>query len=114
MSDILGYEDDGSADTGPNDVDISRMRPGSLNDDFEIGGPPELQADFRLFLQEYSDIFSYSVKGKAMDVPPMHFQVSKGYGCISLKLPSLCQILLKVRWAIATMLLSVFVPANQP
>jgi hypothetical protein len=75
MSDILGYEDDGSADNGPNDVDISRMRPDSLNDDFAIGGPPELQADIRLLLQEYNDIFSYSVKGKAMDVPPMHFQV---------------------------------------
>ena len=29
----------------------------------------------RTLLQQYSDKFSYSVKGKAMDVPPMEFTI---------------------------------------
>ena len=42
---------------------------------FKLGGSPTLQAQLRALIKQYSDIFSDSVKGKAMDVPPMEFTI---------------------------------------
>ena len=46
------------------------------NDDNTIGGSPALQENI-YNIKEYDDIFSYSVKGRSMDVPPMEFDVDK-------------------------------------
>ena len=63
---------------GPNDIDVSRMITGGCkNNDFTIGGSPALQLRIRDKLQEFNDIFSCNVKGKAMAVPPMTFTVNK-------------------------------------
>ena len=76
MSQILGIDDDG-AEEGPNDIDISRMNGSARNDDYTIGGSPALQEDLHALIKEYDDIFSYSVKGRSMHVPPMEIDVDK-------------------------------------
>jgi len=38
MSQILGIDDDGADEDGPNDIDISRMNGSARNDDYTIGG----------------------------------------------------------------------------
>ena len=58
-----------------NDIDYVRMLPGQTNDDFTIGGSAELRKRIRKILNDYADIFSFIVKGKAMSVPPMEFKV---------------------------------------
>ena len=50
---------------------------GTANNDYTIGGNPEFQKQIRQLLNEYDDIFSYNVKGKAMSVPPITFTVAK-------------------------------------
>ena len=72
---MLEYEDDGSSADGPNDIDISNMRSNDNNMDYDLGGSSYLQQQLILLMQEYQDIFSYNVKGKAMQVPPMQFTV---------------------------------------
>jgi len=67
MSEMLGY--DGAEDKGVTDIDTTRMALIVPNEDYTLGGTPALQAKLRTLIQQYSDIFSYSVKGKAMDVP---------------------------------------------
>ena len=62
MRDMLGYDDDGVDEDGVNDIDITRM--------------VHLQQALHTVIREFSDIFRYSVKGKAMDVPPMEFTIS--------------------------------------
>jgi len=75
---------------GPNDIDVSRMLTGGgKNNDFTIGGSPELQLRIRDILHDFRDIFSYNVKGKAMAVPPMAFTVDKvNWEAPSNRLPS--------------------------
>ena len=81
MSDLLQHDEDAVDPDGPNDIDVSRMIPnGTANNDYTIGGHPEFQKQIRQLLQEYDDIFSYNVKGKAMSVPPMTFTVAKMIG----------------------------------
>jgi len=76
MSELLQHDDDAIDAERPNGIDISRMvTRGQNNNDFTIGGSPEFQQQIRNLLTEYHDIFSFNVKGKAMDVPPMHFSV---------------------------------------
>ena len=75
LGDMLEYEDDGSSADGPNDIDISNMRSNDNNMDYDLGGSSYLQQQLILLMQEYQDIFSYNVKGKAMQVPPMQFTV---------------------------------------
>ena len=70
-------DDDGTDEDGPNDIDISRMNGSARNDDYTIGGSPALQDKLHALIKEYDDIFSYSVKGRSMDVPPMEFDVDK-------------------------------------
>jgi hypothetical protein len=77
ISEMLGYDDDGADDQGVNDIDISLMTPEATYDDFHLGGSPELQSKLRSLIAEFPDIFSYSVKGKAMNVPPMEFKIDK-------------------------------------
>ena len=77
MSQILGIDDDGADEAGPNDIDISRMNGTARNDDYTIGGSTHLQQELHTLIKEYDDIFSYSVKGRSMDVPPMEFNVDK-------------------------------------
>ena len=43
--------------------------------DYDLGGSFYLQQQLIALMQEYQDIFSHNVKGKAMQVPPMHFTV---------------------------------------
>ena len=72
------HDEDAVDPDGLNDIDVSRMlRGGYNNNDFTIGGSPEIQLRIRGILHEFRDIFSYNVKGKAMDVPPMTFTVDK-------------------------------------
>ena len=40
-----------------------------------MGGSEKLQAALGALIEEYDDIFSYSVKGRSMDVPPMEFSL---------------------------------------
>ena len=75
MSEMLGYDDDGAEDEGVNDIDTTLMAPNVPNKDYTLGGTPALQSKLHTLIQQYSDIFSYSVKGKAMDVPPMEFTI---------------------------------------
>jgi len=77
MSRILGMDDDGADEEGPNDIDISRINGAPRNDDYTIGGSTNLQQELHSLIKEYDDIFSYSVKGRSMDVPPMEFDVDK-------------------------------------
>ena len=48
---------------------------GCKSNDFTIGGSPALQLHIRDILHEFTNVFSYNVKGKAMAVPPMTFTV---------------------------------------
>ena len=73
MRDMLGYDDDGADEDGVNDIDITRMVQHNLNHD----GTVQLQQALNSMIAEFSDIFSYSVKGKAMDVPPMEFTIDR-------------------------------------
>jgi len=50
---------------------------GTANNDYTIGGNPEFHKQMRQLLNEYDNIFSYNVKGKAMSVPPMTLTVAK-------------------------------------
>ena len=79
MRDMLGYDDDGADEDGVNDIDISRMDPNHGNNDYQLGGSPHLQQALHALIAEYSDIFNYSVKGKAMDVPPMEITVDRTF-----------------------------------
>ena len=75
MRDMLRYDEDGADENGVNDIDISRMDPNHGNNDYQLGGSPHLQQALYALIAEYSDTFSYSVKGKALYVPPMEFSV---------------------------------------
>ena len=75
LGDMLEYEDDGSSADGPNDIDISNMLPDVRSMDYDLGGSSNLQQHLIALMEEYRDIFSYNVKGKAMQVPPMQFTV---------------------------------------
>jgi len=46
------------------------------NDDYTVGGSDYLQSQLRGLIEEYSDIFSYLVKGLSMDVLPIEFTVN--------------------------------------
>jgi hypothetical protein len=74
MGEILRYESDGVDDKGTNDINTTAAEQGIVNDG-NIRGSPRLQEHIRALIAEYSDIFSASVKGRAMDVPPMTFTV---------------------------------------
>ena len=75
MSEMFGYDDDGADIEGVDDIDTSEMAPYATNGDFKLGGSPTSQAKLRALIKQYSDIFSNSVKGKAMAVPPMEFTI---------------------------------------
>jgi len=45
------------------------MEPNAPNEDYKLGGSLTLQVKPRALIQQYSNIFSYSVKGGAIDVP---------------------------------------------
>ena len=68
MSQIPGIDDDRADEEGPNDIDISRMNGAARNDDYTIGGSAHLQQELHSLIKEYDDIFSYSIKGRSMDV----------------------------------------------
>jgi hypothetical protein len=77
ISELLHHDEDAVDPDGPNDIDVSRMLTGGgNNNNFMIGGSPDIQLGIRDILHEFRDIFSYNVKGKAM-VPPMTFTVDK-------------------------------------
>ena len=70
-SELLHHDEDAVDSDGLNDIDVSRMLTGgSNNNDFTIGGSPEIQIRIRDILNEFWNIFSHNVKGKAMAVPP--------------------------------------------
>ena len=77
MRDMLGYDYDGADEDGVNDIDITRMVHNDLNNDYQLGGSASLHNALHALIAEFSDIFSYSVKGKAMDVPPMEFTIDR-------------------------------------
>jgi len=53
------------------------MSHGQTNDNFTVGGSTDLQHRIRALLTEYTDIFSFNVKGKAISVPPMKFTLDE-------------------------------------
>ena len=77
LSEVLESDDDGADEEGKNNIDISRMKEGSDNKDYTMGGSEKLQLALTDLITEYDDIFSYSVKGLSMDVPPMEFTVDE-------------------------------------
>ena len=60
---------------GVNDIDTSLMSPNLTNEDLKLGGSPTVQTKLLSLIEPHSDIFSCSVKGKAMDVPPTEFLI---------------------------------------
>ena len=54
---------------------MARTRCG--NNDDTMGGSDKLQASLTNLITEHEDFFSYSVKGRSMDVPPMDFKVDE-------------------------------------
>ena len=71
MSEILHQDEEAVDPDGPNDIDVSPMLTGGgNNNDFTIGGYPEIQLRIRDILHDFRDIFSYNVKGQPMAVPP--------------------------------------------
>ena len=70
MSELSHHDEDAVDPDGPNDIDVSRMLTGGCNNnDFTIVGSSEMQLRIRDILHEFSDIFRYNVKSKAMAVP---------------------------------------------
>ena len=53
------------------------MNGSARSDDYTIGGSLALQDNLHALIKEYEDIFSYSVKGRSMDVPPMEIDVDE-------------------------------------
>ena len=74
ISELLGFEDDGADEEGPNDMDAPLRAIQGGAKDYTMGGSANLQATLSALI-EYSDIFSYSVKGRSMDVPPIEFSL---------------------------------------
>ena len=72
MSKLLGFKDDGANEEGPNNIDISLMG-NRFNEDYNMGGSEYLQSQLCSLIEDYRAIFSYSIKGLTMDVPPMEF-----------------------------------------
>ena len=68
MSDLLTHDDECVDENGPNDIEYLRMLPGQTNEDFTMGGSTDLHKRIRAPLTEYTEFFSYNVKGKAMSV----------------------------------------------
>ena len=77
MSQMLGIDDDGADEEGPNDIDMSLMNGWKGMMTTPSGGSPALQETLDALIKEYDDIFSYSFKGRSMDVPPSEFDVDK-------------------------------------
>ena len=75
LSEVLEFDDDGADEEGKND--ISRMKEGSDNKDYTMGGSEKLQNALADLITEYDDIFTSSVKDRSMDVSPMKFTVEK-------------------------------------
>jgi len=75
ISELLGFEDNGADEEGPNDIDAPlRVIQGDTKD-YTMGGSEKLQETLGALIEEYNDIFSFSVKGCSMDVPPMEFSL---------------------------------------
>ena len=75
ISELLGFEDDGADEEGPNDIDAQLKAIQNDTKDYNMGGSEKLQATLSALIEEYNDIFSYSVKGRSMDVPQMEFSL---------------------------------------
>ena len=75
LSEALEYDDDDADEEGQNDIDISRMQEGTDNKDYTMGGSEKLQNAITYLITKYDDIFSYSVKVRSMDVPPIEYTV---------------------------------------
>ena len=63
MSQLLGIDDDGADEEGPNDIDISRMNGAARNYDYTIGGSKNLQRELHSLINEYEDISAIRSKG---------------------------------------------------
>ena len=77
MTLTLRYDHDGADEDDVNYIDITRMAPNSINNDYQLGGSQHLQKALHALIADFHDICSYSVKGKAKDVPPMDFTVDR-------------------------------------
>jgi hypothetical protein len=75
ISELLGFEDDGADEDGHNDIETPLRAVHGDTKDYTMGGSEKLQASLGTLIEEYSDNFSYSVKGRSMDVPPMEFDI---------------------------------------
>ena len=64
ISELLGFEDDGVDEEGPKDIDAPLRAIQGDTKDYTMGGSEKLQAALGALIEEYNDIFSYSVKGR--------------------------------------------------
>jgi adenine-specific DNA methylase len=80
LSEILEFDDDGVDEDRQNDIDFSRMNASRENNDHTMGGSEKLQASLTDLITDYDNIFSYSVKGRSMDVPPRNLKSMKRAG----------------------------------
>jgi len=64
---------DGADEERPNDIDAPLRAIQSDTKDYTMDGSGKLQASLGALIAEYNDIFSYSVKGRSMDVPQWNF-----------------------------------------
>ena len=63
ISELLGLDEDSADEERRNDNDISLMEGSATNRDYTLGGSESLQSNLGDLIEEYSDIFSNSVKG---------------------------------------------------
>jgi hypothetical protein len=80
ISELLGFEDDGADEEGPNDIDAPLRAIQRDTKDYTMGGSEKLQAALGALIEEYNDIFSNSFKGRSMDVPQWNFLSTRIYG----------------------------------
>ena len=80
ISELLEFEDDDADEDGPNDFEAPLRAIQSDTKDYTMGSSEKLQASLGALIEEYSDIFSYSVKGRSMDVPQWNLLSTWRYG----------------------------------
>jgi len=61
INELLGFENDGAYEEGPNDIDAPLRAIQGDTKDYTMGGSGKLQASLGALIEEYSHIFSYSV-----------------------------------------------------
>ena len=72
----MEYDDDCSSTDGSNDIDVTCCYQAQPITTMILADPFTYNSKSKKNLNEYNDIFSSNVKGKAMYVPPMKFSIN--------------------------------------